>query len=271
MVLNRTHEINGQKEELLSQKEELLTQKDKIQQQNQSLELAYNDVSTLSKIGKEITSILDASKLNAALYESVNKLMKADGFGVGVYNKKTNSLDFENYIENGETLPFLAEKIDEIDSFAIRCFKKQEVIIIQDLEYLLNTQTHGLDPKALIYIPLLFKNKAVGVVTVQSFEANVYSESDVTILETLGSYISIALANADVYSIIQDNNNSIKEKNQLITDSIRYAKRIQQAVLPSPKVITDFSRKVLLYFHPKTSFLEIFIGLIKSKKKHSLR
>ena len=122
LVLNRTHEINGQKEELLSQKEELLTQKDKIQQQNQSLELAYNDVSTLSKIGKKITSILDASKLNAALYESVNKLMKADGFGVGVYNKKTNSLDFENYIENGETLPFLAEKIDEIDSFAIRCF-----------------------------------------------------------------------------------------------------------------------------------------------------
>jgi serine phosphatase RsbU (regulator of sigma subunit) len=244
LVLKRTHEIN-------TQKEELFTQKDKIQQQNERLELAYNDVSTLSKIGKEVTATLDASKLNGVLYPSVNKLMKADGFGVGIYNKKTNSLDFENYIENGELLPFLAEKIDEIDSFAIRCFKSREAIMIQDLEHLLNTETHGLDPKALIYLPLLFKNEAVGVVTVQSFEANVYSESDVTILQTLGSYISVALANSDSYSIIQNKNELIEDKNKLITDSIRYAKRIQQAVLPSKEAITDFFAESFVIFSPK--------------------
>jgi ligand-binding sensor domain-containing protein/serine phosphatase RsbU (regulator of sigma subunit) len=250
LVLKRTHEINTQTEELLSQKEALLKQKDKIEDQNKSLELAYNDVSTLSQIGKEVTATLDTAKLNRVLYESVNKLMKADGFGVGVYNRKTNCLDFSNYIENGEYLPFLAEKVNETDSLAVKCFKNQEVVLVQDLTNALpyknisSEDTHGLQPKALIYVPLLVKNKPVGVVTVQSFATNVYIDSHVTILQTLGSYIAIALVNADSYTIIQD-------KNKLITDSIRYAERIQQAVLPSQQVITDLFAENFIIFSPK--------------------
>jgi ligand-binding sensor domain-containing protein/serine phosphatase RsbU (regulator of sigma subunit)/putative methionine-R-sulfoxide reductase with GAF domain len=236
-------------EKLISERtEEVHSQKNKIEEQNKRLEIAYNDVSTLSKIGKEVTATLDTSKLNEVLYSSVNKLMKADGFGVGVYNKDTNSLDFENYIENGEVLPFSSEHLEGGDSFAIKCFKKQQIILVQDLDNIKKNvnydEIHGLDPNALIYVPLVVENQSVGVVTVQSFDDTIYTNSDVTILQTLGSYIAIALVNADSYSIIEN-------KNKLITDSIRYAERIQQAVLPSHKSLSENFEEDFILFSPK--------------------
>jgi ligand-binding sensor domain-containing protein/serine phosphatase RsbU (regulator of sigma subunit) len=260
LVLKRTQKINSQNEELLSQK-------DQIQEQNKNLEFAYNDISMLSEIGKKVTATLDANKLNRILYESINKLMKADGFGVGMFDKNTNCLNFKNYIENGQELSFLAERIDKEESLAIQCFTKQEVIFMQDQKLIAtayknntNEDRHGILPKALIYIPLVFENKAIGVITVQSFEANAYKKQDITILQTLGSYISIALANADSYTVIQD-------KNKLITDSIRYAERIQQAVLPSQKLISESFKEDFILFSPKDIVSGDFYWFNKVKNK----
>ena len=62
---------------------------------------------------------------------------------------------------------------------------------------------------------------------------------------------SIKIAIADAYSIIQNNNNSIKEKNKLITDSIRYAKTIQEAILPAPRRIEETFNDYFIIYKPK--------------------
>jgi serine phosphatase RsbU (regulator of sigma subunit) len=83
---------------------------------------------------------------------------------------------------------------------------------------------------SLVYLPLQLENKPLGVITVQSFKKNSYSERELTFLRSLASYVSIALDNSSAYQLIN-------EKNQKITDSIRYAQTIQQAILPSEKKI----------------------------------
>ena len=76
--------------------------------------------------------------------------------------------------------------------------------------------------KSLIYLPLTSKGKRIGVITVQSFKENTYSDYHVNILRNLAVYTSIALDNAEAYEQIA------KQKKE-ITDSIQYAKRIQSA------------------------------------------
>lgn len=50
---------------------------------------------------------------------------------------------------------------------------------------------------------------------------------------------------------LQDANDKIKQKNRYITDSINYAKRIQEAVLPSSKILNNLIPEHFILFKPK--------------------
>lgn len=53
------------------------------------------------------------------------------------------------------------------------------------------------------------------------------------------------------YSEIADNRNEISKKNKEITDSIRYAKRIQEAILPSDNYIKEILPESFIIYQPK--------------------
>ncbi len=213
--------------------------------QKNEVEKAYKNIENLSEIGQKIASTLDFDSLVQTVYTNVNELLDAPVFGVGAYNEKQNTIEFRKFIDAGAVIPYLQENLEDTRKFSVWCFKNQKPLIINDLavgykDYL-KVDSFPVTPdmpQALIYLPLVSEGgKPNGVVTVQSFKKNAYKEQDITLLKTLASYIAIALENTKAYQVI-------KEKNKSITDSIRYAKTIQQAMLPSPSEmqtgLTDF-------------------------------
>ena len=52
----------------------------------------------------------------------------------------------------------------------------------------------------------------------------------------------------------------IEEKNRLITSSIKYAERIQTAILPPLELIKENSMTILFSTNPKTLLVVTFIG-----------
>jgi hypothetical protein len=80
-VNERTEEIRAQAAEITAQKE--------------SIEL-------LSEIGKEITASLDLNTILFKLYESVNQIMDASIFGVGLYRPEKKQIEYSLAIENGK-------------------------------------------------------------------------------------------------------------------------------------------------------------------------
>ena len=246
IVNERTAEIVTQNEELQQQQEEILAQRDHIEQQNSNLKAAnqaisaqkeqiersYNNINILSDIGREITSTLQTSEIIKMVYGHINQLMKAEAFGIGIYNPISQSIDFEGFIENEKEIPFSSDKLSDKDSLSVHCFLHKKDLIINDYAreynkyiYTLKEDQVGEMPASIIYLPLLVENQAVGVITVQSFTKNAYTDNDKTVLSTLASYAAIAISNANSYEIIEQKNNNI-------TASIRYAQTIQNAVLP---------------------------------------
>lgn len=53
------------------------------------------------------------------------------------------------------------------------------------------------------------------------------------------------------YGVIEEKNKIVEEKNKSITDSIKYAKRIQQAILPISTFTTEFRDKGFILYKPK--------------------
>jgi serine phosphatase RsbU (regulator of sigma subunit) len=102
----------------------------------------------------------------------------------------------------------------------------------------------------------------IGVITVQSYKTNAYSEYHLNILRSLATTIATALDNAMLYENLEEKvrertqelsqqKEIIEEKNKHITDSIRYAKRIQDATLPSIGLVRSMLPDSFVLFKPK--------------------
>lgn len=164
------------------------------------------DTEQLSQIGRAITSTLSVEKIIETVYENVNALMDAAIFGVGIYNKESNRLDFPATKEKGKMLPPYVNRLDEENRLAVLCFKNREEIIIENFQqehskYIKTYQApvEGKDATSILYLPLIQQDRAIGVITTQSFNENAYTAYHVNLLRNLATYAAIALDNASAY------------------------------------------------------------------------
>ncbi|WP_305039602.1 sensor histidine kinase [Fulvivirga ulvae] len=224
MVNTRTAEINDQKEQIEKQKNEV--------------EKSYKNVTTLSQIGQNITSTLDLKSIINTLHKSINSLMDASSFGVGIYNESTKSLDFQYAYESGEELPFFSHSLHDDDKMAVWCFNNCKEVFINNLskEYTNYIQALNKAPTAgkahsesIIYIPLWIKDKMLGVITVQSFRKNAYKSFHLDILRTLAAYTAIALDNSYAYL-------RLNEINEELSSTLENLKQTQTQLVQSEKM-----------------------------------
>lgn len=262
----QNQKLREQSDAIQMQAEELMQQRDFIEEKNKELESqkaaierAYENIKVLGDIGQKITANLDLSLIVQTVYENVNQLMPAASFGIGVYNEKNNSLDFQDFIEKKERLPFSSDSLSETGLPSVRCFLNQQEIVINNLKegyhiLALSSKTEenrGEIPASFVYLPLKIKDRMVGVITVQSFKENAYSEADISLLRSLASYAAIALDNSNAYDRLKEGNTIIEEKNQQIMASLRYARTIEEAILPGDEWFAGHFREHFVIYLPK--------------------
>ena len=68
-------------------------------------------------------------------------------------------------------------------------------------------------------------------------------------------------------SVVELAHTELEEKNKEITDSIQYAKRIQNAILPPNKVVKEYLQESFIYYKPKDIVAGDFYWLEHSKNK----
>jgi PAS domain S-box-containing protein len=244
---------------------------------NNEVESAYRNIQILSEIGQEITSTLNIEKILDTVYKKVNSLMDATIFGIGIYYHERNCIEYKLAIENGKKYEAYEREMVNKNQFPVWCVENRQPVFINDVheeygKYIssyevqikkLEDGTNELgDSQSIIYLPIQIKDRVIGVITVQSHKKNAYTQNHLEILQTLASYIAIALDNARLYDNmegeiklrtkeIENQKILVEEKNLKITDSINYALRIQQAILPSQQMISSILPDSFVFFKPK--------------------
>ncbi|MCS7005088.1 MAG: SpoIIE family protein phosphatase [Cytophagales bacterium] len=219
---------------------ELAHQKRQIEQQKEEIEHAYYTISTVSQIGQKVTSTLNLQEIIATVRQNLKSLMPTEIFSIGFLDELNTSLEIQHFLEGTEPKYYFKEYLDNTDSPFVRSVvERKPLIVSSDVK---NSFTS--EPESALYVPLTLENRAIGVISIQSYQKNAYQESDITILQTLASYVSIAYLNAQTYLVIE-------EKNQNITDSLRYAQTIQQALLPTRFELEQVFQEYFLIYLPK--------------------
>ncbi len=181
------------------------------QKANKLLQQSYNNVEQLGEIGRKVNSSLDVKQIIGTVYQNVNQLMDAAVFGIGLYNERSQLLDYPATFEQGEVLPFYTNSLQDENRFGAVCFNTGKEINIGNLdkEYKdhiqeIATPKQGGQPESIIFLPLTAKEKKLGVITVQSFKKHAYSDYHLYMLRNIANYSSIAIDNAESYETLNE-------------------------------------------------------------------
>jgi signal transduction histidine kinase/ligand-binding sensor domain-containing protein len=179
------------------------------------------NVELLSEIGKEITASLSVKNIIDTVYEHINSLMNASVFGIGLYNEKEKRIDMPATKEEGRTLPLFYYNLRDQNRPAVWCFKNQKEIFTNNYskeyhKFIKNRQNTaaGGSTESIMYLPLIYKEKKIGVITAQSSKKNAYTEYHLNILRNLATYTAIALDNAETYKKLNATLNDLKSTQQ---------------------------------------------------------
>ena len=204
-VAERTQEIRSQATEIASQKD--------------SIEL-------LGDIGKELTASLDLDTILFKLHERVNQIVDASIFGVGMYKPEQHLIEYSLAIESGKRYQPYTRDTNDKNQLAVWCIDHRKPIFINDVvtdtpKYIQNYQHNkgrledgspAQPPASMLYLPLVAKDKVLGVLTIQSFKKNAYTQQHLHLLENLAAYTSIALDNSSAYSRINEREQEVRER-----------------------------------------------------------
>ena len=176
------------------------------------------NIELLSEIGREITASLDFDTIFEKLYERVNQLADADVFGVGLYRPDTQQIEYRLAIEKGKRYaPYSRSTVDR-NQLPVWCIEHRAPVFLNDVaqdytQYIphyaesarpLEDGSLSRAAQSVIYLPLISKDKVLGIITIQSFETGAYTEHHLHMMQNLAAFTAIALDNASAYRQINE-------------------------------------------------------------------
>lgn len=180
-----------------------------IDRKNTELSKAHLQTGTLVELGRRITSCLETDEIIKESFSAIQQLFDTNLLATGLYNTEKQGLDMSGIRAGTDTIFRHFEDMTDKNRWSVHCFETQQEILCKEYDQYCGKYFSNLlfdDPnnirQSFIYLPLMLRNKTIGVLSVQSFRKRAFTQHHMNILKNLGMYIAIALENARTYTRI---------------------------------------------------------------------
>ena len=179
---------------------------------------------TLAEIAREFGSILNLDELLTRIVNLARRLVDYRTFGILLLNEEKQELEVKVSVCYGDQLRISRVKVgDGLVGYA--ALHKEPVLVSDvaaDPRYIQVVD----DARSELVIPLLFKDRCIGVFDLESPELDAFTKRHVEILTLLASEAAVAIENARLYETIRANEVRLEKE-------LRFAQRVQAALLPT--------------------------------------
>jgi sigma-B regulation protein RsbU (phosphoserine phosphatase) len=179
---------------------------------------------TLAEIGREMSSILDLDVLLTRIASLTKRLIDYRTFGIFLLNAATNELEMKLAVRYGEEGTAKNVKLGE-GLVGWSALHKEPVLVAdvsKDSRYINLIE----DVRSELVIPMLIKERCIGVFDLESPELNAFTKEHEELLTLLASQAAVALENARLYEEVRRNEERIEKE-------LRFAQRVQAALAPT--------------------------------------
>jgi sigma-B regulation protein RsbU (phosphoserine phosphatase) len=188
-------------------------------------EREYADtLETLAEIGRDVAAILDLDELLTRIAQLARRVIDYRTFGIMLLNRETGELEMKLAVQYGERTSIPTVKLGG-GLVGYAALHKQPVLVSdvsKDPRYIKVVE----DVRSELVIPMLFKDRSVGVFDLESPELDAFNKRHVEILTLLASQAAVAIENARLYETIRANEERLEKE-------ICFAQRVQAALLPA--------------------------------------
>ncbi len=225
---------------------------------------------TLTEIAREVAEILDLDELLSRIAILAKRVIDYRTFGILLVNEAKQQLEPTVALQYGEKTNMLNIKIGE-GLVGFSALHKVPLIVddvSKDPRYIKVLE----DVRSELVIPLLLKDRCIGVFDLESPELNAFNQRHAEILGILASQAAVAIENARLYETVRASELRLERE-------IEFARRVQTALMPSeppkrPKGI-DLSARfeparqiggdLYDYLSPDPSTLVVAVGDVSGK------
>ena len=178
---------------------------------------------TLAEIGREVASVLNLDELFERIAKLAKRVIDYRTFGILLINE-VGELEMKLAVQYGEKVHVPRVRLGE-GLVGYAALHREPVLVsdvAQDPRYIKIVP----DVRSELAIPLLLKDRCIGVVDLESPELDAFSKRDVEILTLLASQAAVAIENARLYEEVRANEERLEKE-------LRFAQRVQTALLPA--------------------------------------
>jgi len=155
-------------------------------------------LSTLIEINHEITSILDLDELLNKIAELTNRIVPYEIFAIFLVDDEKEELYLRFAIGHPpELVKHLRIKLG--DGITGTAAMERTTVVVDDVRKYPNYIEAVKSARSELAVPLISRNRVVGVLDIESPEPGYFREDQIKLLNLLASQIAIAIENARVY------------------------------------------------------------------------
>jgi sigma-B regulation protein RsbU (phosphoserine phosphatase) len=179
---------------------------------------------TLAEIGREFGAILQLDELLTRIANLTKRLIDYRTFGILLLSDETGELEMKVAVRYGDTesMPRVQLGVGLVGYAALH----KEAVLVPDVSKDPRYIKVVDDARSELVIPLMLKDRCIGVFDLESPELDAFTKNHVEILTLLASQAAVAIENARLYETILANEVRLEKE-------IRFAQRVQAALLPT--------------------------------------
>jgi GAF domain-containing protein/FixJ family two-component response regulator/anti-sigma regulatory factor (Ser/Thr protein kinase) len=160
-----------------------------------------DELTALHNIDVAITSILDPDEVLQVIYEQINGVMSLTTFFIGLYGEEKDELYLPLVMEKGERLPPILLEEEGLSGWVVH---NRQPLMVEDMDeeqgaLPVKFIPFGIPPRSLMLLPLIAKDRVIGVISVQSDEPHAFDEGHQRLFSNIARQVAIAVENAQLF------------------------------------------------------------------------
>jgi PAS domain S-box-containing protein len=195
-------------------------------------------------------SALERDMLLNRLHAQVRHLMAPDTVLVALSDDDGDEVEIALAVEEGEALDDIVGTRVPMDKGGLTAWviREREPLLVRDMDRddLPAIPQHGPRPaRSWLGVPLVARDHLIGVISVQSFRPNAFSEADRRFLTLLAGQTAIALENARLVEALRQYTRELEDRNEELD---AYAHTVAHDLQNPLGVIIGFSETLLIEY-----------------------
>ncbi|MEW6084400.1 MAG: GAF domain-containing protein [Chloroflexota bacterium] len=206
----------------------------------QSTLLTAERFSLLNQASYEVGANLDPEQIYMAVHKAAQRMMPVESFVISLLDSETNEIEGVYLMDGSTRAP--VTRIPRDKGLSGHVISTGEPVLIHDRE---KAEAFGAvrfgkpdTPYSILAVPMTLSGKTIGMLSAQSYQANVYTEEDLQILSTLANQAAVAIQNGRLFKETQ---RLAQELEQRVIERTAQLQREQQNTETLLRILTEVS------------------------------